>query len=245
MSLGVSPCILDYQSFVTQATQCNGAATQGASKGLRRGLQGLPKEQPLLKRQPLLKEQPHGITDSVTPFRENRLRSLFRYRRKTAMPPKAKAPPPMPRYEPSQVDQLKSKIHDLQNDLFVARQALLHLMDPQDLMRGYFRIDDFEKLDEWRRDRAEAVIKEAWVRPGDEMGDPRWPRAICPLCRQGAQGTRDIKGYAVPEGLRRHLLGELNSQQCAVFGAAESIARDSIHEAREAAREGRGLPQVR
>jgi hypothetical protein len=106
-------------------------------------------------------------------------------------------------------------------------------MDPQDLLEGYFRIDDFEKLREWRLERAEEIIKKAWVRPGEEMGDPRWPRAICPLCRQGAQGTRDVQGYAVPDGLRRHLLGELNSTQCFVFAAAESIARDRIFEARD------------
>lgn len=72
------------------------------------------------------------------------------------------------------------------------------------------------------------------------MGDPRWPRALCPLCKQGAQGTRDLKGYAVPDGLRRHLLGELNSRQCVVFGAAEAIARDSIAEQRE----GRGIERA-
>jgi hypothetical protein len=148
------------------------------------------------------------------------------------MPPKAKQLPSQPRRYSSTQD-LESKVRQLRNDLFVARQALIYLMDQQDLLRGYFGIHDFDKLREWRLERAEAVMKEAWVRPGEEMGDPRWPRALCPLCRQGAQAGRDVRGFAVPEGLRRHLLGELNSRQCAVFAAAESIARDSIHEARE------------
>lgn len=144
------------------------------------------------------------------------------------MPLKAKAPPPPRRT--SELEQLRDENWRLRNELFAARQALVHLMDTQDLLTGYFRCKDFDQLDEWRIERAAAVIKEAWVRPGEEMGDPRWPRAICPLCRQGAQGTKDVKGYAVPEGLRRHLLGELNSRQCAVFAAAEAIARDSIRD---------------
>jgi hypothetical protein len=103
-------------------------------------------------------------------------------------------------------------------------------MDLQGLLRGYLGVRDHDQLDEWRRETAAAVLAVAQIRPGAEMGDPRWPRALCPLCRQGAKGTRDVSGYAVPEGLRRHLLGELNSQQCPVFGAAEAIARDYVWE---------------
>jgi hypothetical protein len=130
-----------------------------------------------------------------------------------------------PRYQSSTRD-LEDKIRRLQTDLFITRQALVDLLDTQDLLDGYFGCKDFDQIDRWRLERASAVIEAAWVRPGAEMGDPRWPRAICPLCRQGAQGTRDVQGYAVPEGLRRHLLGELNSRQCPVFSAAEQIARD-------------------
>jgi len=70
----------------------------------------------------------------------------------------------------------------LKNDLFVVRQAMVDLLDLQDLLDGYFRVETFEDLDLWREKCAEAIIAVAWVRPGEEMGDPRWPRAICPLC---------------------------------------------------------------
>ncbi|MBR7894983.1 hypothetical protein [Burkholderia multivorans] len=73
-------------------------------------------------------------------------------------------------------------------------------------------------------------METAQVRPGTEMGDPRWPRALCPLCRQGAQGARDVRGFAVPAGLRRHLFGELNSQQYPIFRAAEAIALENIYD---------------
>ncbi|RQQ08387.1 hypothetical protein DF161_29135 [Burkholderia stagnalis] len=103
-------------------------------------------------------------------------------------------------------------------------------MDPQGLLRGYLGVRDDNELDSWRRATLAAVLDNAQVRPGEEMGDPRWPRALCPLCRQGAQGTRDVRGYAVPEGLRRHLLGELNSLPCPVFRAAEAIALENIYD---------------
>jgi len=157
------------------------------------------------------------------------------------MPTQRKAPPPPPPRQVSELEKLRNENRRLENALFVARRALIYHMDTQDLLTGYFRCEDFEELEKWRRERAAAVLEAAWVRPGEEMGDPRWPRAICPLCRQGAQGTRDVKGYAVPEGLRRHLLGELNSRQCDVFAAAKAIALDVVHDARE---EGRH-PRVR
>jgi hypothetical protein len=149
------------------------------------------------------------------------------------MPLGRKAPSLPSGRQTTSIEDLRNENRRLTNDLFVARHALVILMDPQDWLSGYFRIRDFDQLAVWRDDAAQVIIKEAWIRPGEEMGDPRWPRAICPLCRRGAQGTRDVKGYAVPAGLRRHLLGELNSRQCPVFAAAESIARDSIQEALE------------
>lgn len=155
------------------------------------------------------------------------------------MPLKAKAP--LSPRRTSEFEELRTENRRLKDDLFGVREALIRLMDMQGLLKGYLACEHLDQLEEWRRECATAVLEAAWVRPGEEMGDPRWPRAICPLCRQGAQGTRDIKGYAVPEGLRRHLLGEFNSRQCDVFAAAEAIAIDAIHEARE----DRRRPQVR
>ncbi|KVO72433.1 hypothetical protein WJ79_19440 [Burkholderia ubonensis] len=146
------------------------------------------------------------------------------------MPTRPKAPAYRP---PSELDRLESENRRLRDELFLVRDSLIHLMDPQELLRGYLGIDDDAELDSWRRTALAAVMGSAQVRPGAEMGDPRWPRALCPLCRQGAQGTHDVRGYAVPEGLRRHLLGGLNSRQCAVFAAAEAIALENIRDVQQ------------
>jgi hypothetical protein len=147
---------------------------------------------------------------------------------KRLQPPRQRAP--------SAYEELEKENRWLRNELFIVRHTLIDLMDPKDLLYGYLGIDEHEQLVEWRASAVKTVMADAQVRPGDEMGDPRWPRALCPLCRQGAQGTRDVRGYAVPEGLRRHLLGELNSRQCDVFAAAVAIARESIHEKQRASR---------
>ncbi len=122
-------------------------------------------------------------------------------------------------------------------DLFVARENLLRLTDEEaySALGRYMANDDFEKLYEWRQLAADRVLAIADVRPGAEMGDPRYPRALCPLCKGSVQ-ARDVLGYAVPTGLRRHLLGEMNSEQCVMFEAAEQIGRDGIFEARELAK---------
>ncbi|MGF6664976.1 hypothetical protein QF000_006644 [Paraburkholderia atlantica] len=154
------------------------------------------------------------------------------------MATRARTPTPSPSGIYRELEDLRSENRRLHNDLFVARDRLISLMDQQDLLHGYYRIRDRKQLAEWRQETAATVLSKALVRPGAEMGDPRWPRALCPLCRGGAQGARDVRGYAVPEGLRRHLLGEMNSQQCPVFSAAEGIARESIRDAES------GRPQV-
>jgi hypothetical protein len=149
------------------------------------------------------------------------------------MPLKKVSPPPT-RREPTELEKLRDENRRLKDALFLARHNLVGLMDLQDLLSGHWKTRDYDQVDKWRQQAAAAVLAAAQVRPGAEMGDPRWPRALCPLCRRGAQAARDVRGFAVPEGLRRHLLGELNSQQCPVFAAAEEMARDSIRDEQQA-----------
>jgi hypothetical protein len=131
---------------------------------------------------------------------------------------------------------LEDENRRLRDEVYILREILIGLMDPQGMLHGYRTCDDFDQFDEWRQKTAAAIIKNAWVRPGSEMGDPRWPRAICPLCRGGAQSVPDVQGFAVPAGLRRHLLGELNSRQCPVFAAAEQIAQEGARRSEMAKR---------
>jgi hypothetical protein len=50
-------------------------------------------------------------------------------------------------------------------------------------------------------------------------------RARCPLCGGSSQAPY-AAGFAFPEGLRRHLLGEYNSNMCVVMTIAGELAQE-------------------
>lgn len=52
-------------------------------------------------------------------------------------------------------------------------------------------------------------------------------RAPCPLCR-GSSKSPYSTGFSFPEGLRRHLLGAYNADQCEVTRAALELATDYL-----------------
>ena len=72
----------------------------------------------------------------------------------------------------------------------------------------------------WFQGAIEGLHASAEVIPHDPRN--RWghqgDRAICPLCGEGAIGNLNQlePGYAYPEGLWRHLMGESNSRMCRV-----------------------------
>jgi hypothetical protein len=67
---------------------------------------------------------------------------------------------------------------------------------------------------------SEQVIGDATLRSGPEMGDhTAVARAYCPLCN-GSSKQGYAKGFTVPEGLRRHLLGVRTAKQCPVVHQA-------------------------
>ena len=57
---------------------------------------------------------------------------------------------------------------------------------------------------------------------GSVWGD----RAYCPLCKDGSTAPYD-RGFSVPEGLYRHLIGFGNVHQCVVMDAAFKLILDS------------------
>jgi hypothetical protein len=75
-------------------------------------------------------------------------------------------------------------------------------------------------------------------------------RAYCPLYRDGAQGFYGERGFKLPEGLRRHLIGFGRTRQCVIVRATVELARDHWHEKfqpqeQQAAREKQALKEKR
>lgn len=134
-----------------------------------------------------------------------------------------------PIYKP--VSESEATISRLSNDLFLAREAIIALMseEARAILNSHYRCGSEEESREWGRAAAEKIMDlchpiSQQMYQGHPIGSPR---AKCPLCQQGANSFYEHEqGFAIPEGLLRHLLGTHNSRQCDVFGAAHSIARE-------------------
>jgi hypothetical protein len=143
--------------------------------------------------------------------------------------------PPVP------ADDRDRELARLRDELFLARDTIIGLMpEPQMLLlEAYCYCETFEEADEWERWVVDGLIELADKRPGLDMGDrsPGAVRAWCPLCGLGASDPYR-RGFAVPLGLGRHLLGSHGSQRCRVFRAAAEECYEQLR-ARE-----RGEPQL-
>jgi len=146
----------------------------------------------------------------------------------------------MPRL-PGTTSRLEEAVRRLESELFVTRMAMIGLVRPEfeRALDVQFSCKTFEAASKWAERSAESIIELAArsEQPTERERDGRY-RVLCPLCNQGPQSPYD-RGFLLPEGLRRHLLGTYSAKQCPVFRAAHEIALDG---AREAA--GRGwLPR--
>ncbi|MFM0059215.1 hypothetical protein PQR64_26645 [Paraburkholderia phytofirmans] len=114
----------------------------------------------------------------------------------------------------------------LDEELAMSRNTIVELMDIRGLLDGYRGLDDHSDLTAWRAKAVERVVNAADPKPALQMGDfGHGERALCPLCR-GSASSPSVRGFAFPEGLRRHLLGSHTPHQCEVFAAADkSIIR--------------------
>jgi hypothetical protein len=135
----------------------------------------------------------------------------------------------------SLADDKDKRIRGLEEALWLAHYRMINLMayEKERILSGYHRVEDLSSAYLWLGEAADALIAMADAKPGFEMGDPGTRlRAVCPLCGDGAQ-TPYVEGFAVPIGLRRHLMGEYNSHQCTVMAAALWLARHSARKAME------------
>jgi hypothetical protein len=123
-------------------------------------------------------------------------------------------------------DTTADRIRRLESDLFMARRDIIQLAPAEfrELLDSYYSCATREERYRWEDLIAEKVIERAApiadaVRP-DIFGE----RAYCPLCRGGAQSYYADRGFSLPEGLRRHLVGFGNTRHCSVMKAAKDLA---------------------
>lgn len=125
----------------------------------------------------------------------------------------------------------EATIRRLKNDLFLTREALISLMpvEVQEILNSHYRCADKNESLHWPGLAAGKIVDLCKPLPrqmfdGYPVGSAR---ANCPLCGHGAESFYGQEGFAIPDGLFRHLLGTHNSRQCAVFGAAHEMARET------------------
>lgn len=114
------------------------------------------------------------------------------------------------------------------------------------LFRDYHGIGSDHEYYAWRRTIIDRVAKIAERRatPGDLYSGSPSPRAACPLCRDIPTGWGyPPAGYALPEGLERHLTGWGNMSKCSVMEALDTEAAGATKEARQEAERAKAAQQ--
>ncbi len=128
-------------------------------------------------------------------------------------------------------------ISNLKRDFDRAVRGIISLMpeDAQSILKSFYDCESKNNTDRWRTIAALQVIHLAKPLPNG-VSHSR-DRAYCPLCGGGTTPPSD-EGFAIPEGLRRHLIGWGDRQtQCFVFNAVELGARshwsDKFHDQKQ------------
>ena len=85
-------------------------------------------------------------------------------------------------------------------------------------------------MDSWTTDLVKSLIALADARPAREMGDyaGRMDRAVCPVCGASADNVFDVRGFAFPVDLQRHLEGSDDTRECEVMKAAKGLASEYV-----------------
>jgi hypothetical protein len=124
------------------------------------------------------------------------------------------------------------EVKRLREEIFWLRQTI-HALLPVEVARvlsSYHHCESLEDAHRWTDNVAEQISDFAEPRPAGEMGElGPGERAYCPLCKASSQSPY-AKGFAFPEGLLKHLLGQGNARECLVMRAARVAARDYVQD---------------
>lgn len=124
----------------------------------------------------------------------------------------------------------EEEVRRLKTELYLARRAIIDLMPDEvgRLLGSYYSCESRHESYVWKDNVVDALIQRV---DASTVSEFPWGerRAMCPLCNLGADSPY-VEGFALPEGLRRHLLGWGNTHQCRVTEAAFKLARDHWNE---------------
>lgn len=127
-------------------------------------------------------------------------------------------------------DEGSNLVAQLRSELANARWAIIGLMPEaaQRLLEGFLSCSTRQESYLWRDEVVDQIVGLAEMIPGAvDTFESR--RAYCPLCRGGARVVYE-RGFSVPEGLRRHLIGWGHTRQCDVMKAVMDLAHEHWNE---------------
>lgn len=132
----------------------------------------------------------------------------------------------MARYSFGTIDGRDDVIRELKNELWMARYALLRTLPDElhQLLISHRGCETRKASYGWLDRVAEAILKVAQPLP-ETIQSWSGPRGMCPLCGDESSSPYE-RGFALPEGLRRHLVGYGNTHQCIFTETAMKLARD-------------------
>lgn len=112
-------------------------------------------------------------------------------------------------------------IKRLENDLWEAQTTVLELMPNalEMILRSYADVESSKESYRWQHMVAQKIVTHAI--PLESEGR----RGNCPLCGRGSMSPYE-QGFALPEGLSRHLTGYGNTIPCRVMVVVMSLAHN-------------------
>jgi hypothetical protein len=114
----------------------------------------------------------------------------------------------------------------LRRELRYARQAIIDLMpDASARLLGSYVQYAADARDEWLSRTVDSLVDAAAALPRPTASHSGVERVFCPLCRHGQQ-DQYAQGFAHPDGLRRHLMGNGAGRRCRVLDAAHALASE-------------------
>lgn len=123
----------------------------------------------------------------------------------------------------------EDEIRQLRIDLWMARETIISLMpEPiQRILKSYLQCVSRQESAAWKYSVIEQIIGLVQdIPPPHNFNWGQSSRGNCPLCKEGPRTNYTYeKGFAIPEGLRRHLTGS-GANECCVMKAASSLAWD-------------------
>jgi hypothetical protein len=133
-----------------------------------------------------------------------------------------------------ELEALRSEVAALRADLKETRLAFLELPPAKyrEFLNSYTSLQASDIVHHWLESVALNIVAAYTPPTGSPSAElfTSSQRVLCPLCGLGGQHIYGEVGFIYPEGLRRHLTGEVTARLCPVVEAALALAKGHIED---------------